>query len=181
MKQLVLNWNRNSDKLFEIFLPDGFSFRCSSGSMQDIDFWLEIVQYGLTEGKQNAEFYKSAMESHPDYLAEHVYFVEKDGIPCATISVFCNNNTKHGYVHMVAAMPSVRGKGIGIALAEFAINCLIQADMKDAHLSTDDFRIPAIKSYLKAGFKPCLEGSDDFASRWEAIMKKIKLDRSCEQ
>ena len=172
-KQLVLNWKRKIDDLFEIVLPEGFNFRSFDGSEKDIDSWLDIVQHGLTDGKQTPELFKSAMEGHPDYLPEHVYFVEENGAACATISVFCNDETKHGYVHMVAAKPEVRGKGVGTALAKFAVNKLIEGGMQDAHLSTDDFRIPAIKSYLKAGFEPCLEGSEDFASRWEAIMAKI--------
>ena len=172
-KQLVLNWKRKIDDLFEIVLPEGFNFRSFDGSEKDIDSWLDIVQHGLTDGKQTPELFKSAMEGHPDYLPEHVYFVEENGAACATISVFCNDETKHGYVHMVAAKPEVRGKGIGIALAKFAVNKLIEGGMQEAHLTTDDFRIPAIKTYLKAGFEPCLEGSEDFASRWEAIMAKI--------
>ena len=172
-KQLVLNWKRKIDDLFEIVLPEGFNFRSFDGSEKDIDSWLDIVQHGLTDGKQTPELFKSAMEGHPDYLPEHVYFVEENGAACATISVFCNDETKHGYVHMVAAKPEVRGKGVGTALAKFAVNKLIEGGMQEAHLTTDDFRIPAIKTYLKAGFEPCLEGSEDFASRWEAIMAKI--------
>lgn len=172
-KQLVLNWKRKIDDLFEIVLPEGFKFRSFDGSEKDIDSWLDIVQHGLTDGKQTPELFKSAMEGHPDYLPEHVYFVEENGAACATISVFCNDETKHGYVHMVAAKPEVRGKGVGTALAKFAVNKLIEGGMQEAHLTTDDFRIPAIKTYLKAGFEPCLEGSEDFASRWEAIMAKI--------
>ena len=41
---------------------------------------------------------------------------------------------------MVAAVPDVRGQGIGIALARFAVNRLVENGMEDAHLSTDDFR-----------------------------------------
>ncbi len=172
-KQLVLNWHKKTEDLFEIVLPEGFCFRSFDGSEKDIDAWLDIVQYGLTNGKQTVEVFKSAMEGHPDYLPEHVYFVEVNGVACATISVFCNDETKHGYVHMVAAKPEVRGKGVGTALAKFAVNKLIEGGMQEAHLTTDDFRIPAIKTYLKAGFEPCLEGSEDFASRWEAIYAKI--------
>ena len=173
MKQLILNWKRKSDELFDVVLPEGFSFRSFDGCLKDIDFWLEIVQHGLTDGKQDVSLFKSVMEGHADYLPQSVYFVEKSGVPCATISVFCNNETKHGYVHMVAAVPDVRGQGIGIALARFAVNRLVENGMEDAHLSTDDFRIPAIKTYLKAGFEPCLEGSDDFKMRWEAVLAKI--------
>ena len=172
-KQLVMKWYKKTDEMFEMVLPDGFAFRTFENSEKDIDTWLDIVQYGLTDGKQTVEVFKSAMEGHPDYSPEHVYFVEENGNACATISVFCNDETKQGYVHMVAAKPEVRGKGIGTALAKFAVNKLIEGGMQEAHLTTDDFRIPAIKTYLKAGFEPCLEGSEDFQSRWEAVIEKI--------
>lgn len=55
---------------------------------------------------------------------------------------------------MVCAAPWARGYGIGTALARLAVNELLERGMETAHLTTDDFRLPAIRTYLEAGFVP---------------------------
>ena len=41
-----------------------------------------------------------------------------------------------------------------------------------AYLTTDDYRIPAIKCYLRAGFEPEMT-EDDHPERWEKIFAAI--------
>ncbi|MBS5842560.1 MAG: GNAT family N-acetyltransferase [Clostridiales bacterium] len=176
MEQLIMNWVRSkSAALMEIELPKEFTIRKFNRSEADVEAWLDIVQYGLTDGRGDRTLFQDLMEHHPGYDPNGVYFIEKNGIPCATISIFCNPVTLHGYIHMVCASPSVRGCGIGTALAGLAVNELISHGMETAHLTTDDFRKPAIKTYLKAGFVPQRSGSDDFPARWDAILSQIKM------
>ena len=49
---------------------------------------------------------------------------------------------------MVAAKDKARGKGIGNLMAFFAVTELKKRKMETAYLTTDDYRIPAIKTYL---------------------------------
>ena len=44
--------------------------------------------------------------------------------------------------------------------------------MQTAQLKTDDFRLPAIKTYLNIGFKPDLS-TDDYKERWEKIYENL--------
>ena len=44
--------------------------------------------------------------------------------------------------------------------------------MKTAHLTTDDWRLPAIKTYLNVGFKPDVS-DDEFKARWEKVFEQI--------
>ena len=46
--------------------------------------------------------------------------------------------------------------------------------METARLRTDDWRIPAIKTYLKIGFEPDLTSEPDYKERWEKIFEIIK-------
>jgi hypothetical protein len=48
--------------------------------------------------------------------------------------------------------------------------------MQTAFLTTDDWRIPAIKSYIRAGFIPDLS-TEDFKARWEKIYAIIAEQR----
>ena len=175
MEQLIMNWTRGSAaEPLEVALPEGFSFRRFDGSAADIDAWLEIVQHGLTDGKGDRTVFRKIMEEYPGYDPEGICFIEKNGVPCATASVFCDFTKRHGYVHMVCAAPSARGCGIGTALARLAVNELLERGMETAHLTTDDFRLPAIRTYLEAGFVPQRSGSEDFPARWDAVLAQLK-------
>lgn len=175
MGQLIMNWKRGSAAAkFGIELPEGFSLRRFRNNEADVEAWLDIVQYGLTDGRGGRTLFRDLMERHPGYDPDGIYFIEKDGVPCATISIFCDLVSLHGYVHMVCVDPAVRGRGIGTALARLAVNELLNRGMQTAHLTTDDFRIPAIKTYLEAGFVPQRSGDDDFPARWDAVLDQIK-------
>lgn len=175
MEQLIMNWTRGSAaEPLEVALPEGFSFRRFDGSAADIDAWLEIVQHGLTDGKGDRTVFRKIMEEYPGYDPEGICFIEKNGVPCATASVFCDFTKRHGYVHMVCVAPWARGCGIGTALARLAVNALLECGMETAHLTTDDFRIPAIRTYLEAGFVPQRSGSEDFPARWDAVLAQLK-------
>lgn len=137
-----------------------------------ITHWLDIMQYGLSEGLQGQEFYYESMKPHPDYREDHTFFIVEQNNPVAAITVICNENTKNGYIHMVACKECARGKGYGTLLNDIALYVLKSEGMKTAYLTTDDWRIPAIKSYLRAGFTPD-RSTEDFVARWDLIEKNI--------
>ena len=73
---------------------------------------------------------------------------------------------------MVACKDEYRGQGVGTRLNVEAVRALHRAGMKTAYLTTDDFRIPAIRSYLRAGFYPDII-DDEHRARWDAIFEII--------
>ena len=77
---------------------------------------------------------------------------------------------------MVACREDSRGKGYGTLLNKVAEYSLKKEGMQTAFLTTDDWRIPAIKNYLRAGFIPDLS-TDDFKERWEKIYAIIAEQR----
>lgn len=99
----------------------------------------------------------------------------KDDKPVATISVLLNYNDTDGlgYIHMVGCKPECRGMGVGNFMATYAIYVLKKKGMKSAYLTTDDWRIPAIKTYLKMGLEPDIF-DQEMKERWEAVFGKIK-------
>ena len=76
---------------------------------------------------------------------------------------------------MVATKTEARGKGIGNLMSFFAVKILKEKGMETVYITTDDFRIPAIKTYLKCGFYPDVS-TDDFKLRWENINKIISKE-----
>ena len=79
-------------------------------------------------------------------------------------------------------MPVVRGKGIGHAMLSRGLEMLCQRtasesmpDGPEILLTTDDFRLAAIKTYLDAGFLPVLvsDPESDMRARWDAVFSAL--------
>lgn len=175
MAQLVMNWENDGRENREVILPSGVEIKTFNELGGALEAWLDIVRYmGQTEGKTgDREYYDNVMTSCDNYNEDMCYFLTVDAQPAATVTVICNYSEKKGYVHMVCCKPQFRGRGFGHILNDVAVNALKREGMKTAHLTTDDWRIPAIKTYLKSGFKPDLDSEDDFKERWDKIYSII--------
>jgi predicted dehydrogenase/ribosomal protein S18 acetylase RimI-like enzyme len=77
-----------------------------------------------------------------------------------------------GELGWVAGDPEHRGKGLGRAVCAAVVARFIRAGYRRIFLSTDDWRLPAIKTYLKLGFEPLLV-REDMAERWRAVCEKL--------
>ena len=175
MAQLIMRWRNDG---IEAVFPQTVE-NCQIVSFQQLENameqWLEIVQYGLSEGKKDADFYQKTMTALPLYREDKCFFVLENGQAVATLTVICDYEKKEGYIHMVACHASARGKGYGTLLNRIAEYTLKREGMNTAYLTTDDWRIPAIKSYLRIGFLPDLS-TEDFQERWTKIYKQLGME-----
>lgn len=171
MEQLIMRWY-GSDEKYDIVLPDGFEIKTFDGGDEYRDRWCDIVSCGLTDGVRDRSFFESCLNEYGKYENDKVFFIDKDGESVATVTVICDYEKREGYLHMVACKEKFRGMGLGTLMNKLAVNTLIDAGMSEAYLTTDDFRIPAIKSYLRVGFLPVLS-SADFKRRWANIFKSL--------
>jgi len=78
-----------------------------------------------------------------------------------------------GEMGWVAADPAHTGKGLGAAVCSAVTARLISAGYCDIHLYTEDFRLPALKTYLKLGYEPFLY-APDMPARWQAICGQLQ-------
>ena len=174
MEQLIMRWKNDQKAVNKPQIPENCKVVNFTELEDAMDKWLDIVQYGLSEGKMDAEFYNKIMTQHTNYEENKCFFILENGKAIATITVICDYDKKEGYIHMVACHESARGKGYGTLLNNVALYTLKNEGMETAYLTTDDWRIPAIKSYLRAGFEPDTS-TDDFKTRWDNIYKKINV------
>lgn len=172
MNQLIMRWTNDGKQAGELKLIAGLEIKNWTDMENPLDKWLDIVSYGLTEKKETENFYNICNYCYEYYKPEDCFFFVYNGEAIATITLICNPVKKEGYVHMVAVKPEARGKGIGNLMSFFAVKYFQEKGMQTAYLTTDDFRIPAIKSYLKSGFVADMS-NDDFRTRWEKIFELI--------
>lgn len=153
---------------------NGFTYRTYNGEQSDRDAWHEICKDGaLFDGEGN--YFERYLIKQPGYREDLVFFVLDGERPVATITIL-DKQVKQmmyyreetiGYVHMVAVHPDYAGRGLGGYLNRIALAALYRIGCQGAWLTTDEFRIPAIKSYLRCGFRPVLD-DEEAESRWTA-------------
>jgi mycothiol synthase len=80
-----------------------------------------------------------------------------------------------GELGWVAVAPDHRGKKLGAVTCQAAIKRLKEAGYSDIYLRTDDWRLPAIKTYLNLGWVPFLF-VPGMKKRWENVSKELGID-----
>ncbi|MBQ7175815.1 MAG: hypothetical protein IJS08_00250 [Victivallales bacterium] len=71
--------------------------------------------------------------------------------------------------------PAYRGRGLGRPISIATMQALKEVGFKRFVIFTDDFRVPALRIYLKLGWHPVYH-ADDMEGRWDAIGKQLQLD-----
>ncbi|HBP38337.1 MAG TPA: hypothetical protein DD640_06280 [Clostridiales bacterium] len=170
MKQLKMYWRRQPVEEFS--LPEGFSvtqYRFPEDKERFADIWLD----GKPE--QDPDVFDKSITNYPDAVAERdVFFIVRGEEYVATITAIYHPAENKGYIHMVAAKTKVRGLGIGNFMNSLALKRLCEYPCEYVYLTTDDFRKPAIKSYLRAGFLP-VDYDEDMPARWQALIEEFGI------
>ncbi|MDQ4100031.1 MAG: GNAT family N-acetyltransferase [Chloroflexota bacterium] len=112
----------------------------------------------------------------PDVLAVYVATWRHQPVATASSRWLPHLYPGSGYVHWVGTHPDHERRGLGLALMSRLLQDFRERDYRDAVLETDDFRLPAIKTYLRCGFLPVYDVSgEDHRNRWAAIFPRIFL------
>ena len=152
-------------------LPDGYILR--TYRPDDEAAYIDLMR-GAGFAHWNAEAIAAALEKTlPDGLFLVVH--EASGHLAATAQATHNPAPDHpsgGELGWVAGSAKHAGKGLGLCVCQAAIGRFLQAGYRRIYLKTDDFRLPAIKTYLKIGFRPFLHGSD-MLDRWRTVCEQL--------
>lgn len=107
----------------------------------------------------------------PDVPATFV--AEMDGAIVATASVrYHPRFPESGYVHWVGVAPAHRGRQLGTAVMTAVMRRFAEDGRLSSILETDDFRLPAIGSYLGQGFVPHYTDVDH-EDRWSRVFQEL--------
>jgi mycothiol synthase len=80
-----------------------------------------------------------------------------------------------GELSWVAGDPEHKGKGLGYAVCAAVTRRLLEIGYRNIYLRTDDFRLAAIKVYLKLGYVPFL-CAPDMEGRWRDVCARLGED-----
>ncbi len=160
-------------KLDDVALPEGYSFRTYRPGEELV--WADIMKYGLVDDTTPMEGWKGCIldRAEQGLVPERdvIFVCDPTGKPVASITAYVHQDTGEGDIHMVAAKPEGRGKKLGFVMLNHAMHKLngeITGEHRLVHLTTDDWRIPAIVGYLRGGFQPVLY-DDTMEPRWRKV------------
>ena len=158
--------------LGEVSLPPDYQIRTYMEG--DDANWAEIINNSLGDG-WDAERCRRDLTGRPQFRPLGLFFAVHDGETVGTACAWTEpaEETEGGYVHMVGVMPEHRGKRLGYALCLSVLHFFRENGFQRAMLNTDDFRLPAIKTYLNLGFEPEYK-YEDHEGRWKAVFEKLE-------
>ncbi len=167
----------NLDGLPPVVLPEGYTLRGSRPG--DGRYWSLILNEAFG-GERTEETFIKEMVEHPAYRPERILFVcAPDGEPCATASAYQQQDwgMHTGYLHYVATRPAHAGKKLGYLVSLAVLHIFKAEGLSEAVLQTDDFRIPAIKTYLRLDFHPLLVHENQ-TERWQMLLHGLGIAES---
>lgn len=174
MPQLKMIFNAVETPLPELTVAEGFVLRPLEDS--ELDAYNEL--------RESVGFPAWT----PEYLAQFRNKVLKDalfviedkatGRLCASASAEKTDMADHpelGVLGWVMTHPDYTGKRLGRSVSVAVMHRLYQEGYRAYSLLTDDFRLPAVSTYLKLGWQPLLY-LEDMEGRWRALADIFKLD-----
>lgn len=126
----------------------------------------------------DANLVRTKLTEAPDVRA--VYIITYNDMPVATASsrFLVDRFPSSGYVHWVGTHPLHTGRGLSLALNIRLLHDFFERGYRDAIVETDDFRLAAIKLYLKCGFIPIYDvHEEDHRLRWSQVFQALFIHR----
>ena len=175
MAQLKMYWLPGTP-IKQYALPEGFSVS-TYRTEADKKAWCDCCRNGhlIADGGGDEEFDRSILDIEDIDPARDVLFIDFHGEHVGTVTAFVNSEDNTGRMHMVAVREDFRGKGLAKYLTMLALDHLSEKGVRYVHLTTDEFRPSAVKSYLSGGFLP-VEYDMGMQDRWEIMLEECGID-----
>ena len=142
----------------------------------DDQHWAEIINDSFG-GQRTTEDARREIMNQDIFDPEGLFFVTYHGQPIGTACAWRWHDPYEkeiGQLHMVGVHSDHSGAKLGMCVSLAVLHYLREHEYTCAILGTDDFRLPAIKTYLNLGFLPiCIDG--DQPERWRSIGPKLGL------
>lgn len=154
-------------------IPHGYSVRTFRDGDEEI--WENI----MLESFGKYESFEEEMRIEKAFAPERIFFLcHKGEIVGSSAAMYRPEwGSNRGYLHFVAVIPRYSGKGLGLQISLRALLKMKEEGRAGAVLETEDFRLAAIKTYLKLGFEPLLLYPNQ-RKRWNQVFRALNLSES---
>lgn len=167
MEQLSMKWDKG--EVPTTAYADDISIRTYSPEDREV---LKTVLIPLTEKRFSDEELNGCILNHSGVEEKSIFLAELNGEAVGTATGYLNGDGTSGTVHMVSVLKKASGRKLGKILCEHVMRYLVRNGCTQIVLTTDDFRLPAIKTYLSLGFQP-IQNEDEMKRRWSAVFEQL--------
>ncbi len=174
MSQKQLRMERSDlTHLPEIEIPEGYALRIYQAD--DEVHWARIIN-ATFGGKRTAQSARHELMERSQFRPEGLFFVTYSGKPVGTACAWIEpGQTEIGSLHMVGVEAEHQGHRLGRLVSLAVLHYLRNQSIQRAMLDTDDFRLPAIKTYINLGFIP-LYREPSQPERWRRVYAELGLE-----
>jgi mycothiol synthase len=151
-----------------LVVPDGLELRTFRAG--DEARWAELMTGAI--GAWDEESTARLFLGDPGVRQEGIFLLATGDDCVATATDKRLPEIELGYLHMVAVHPTYRTRGLGRCISLAALVHMRERGCRRVALDTDDFRLPAIRTYLGLGFAPDMLEADH-AERWRTIFAEL--------
>ena len=149
-------------------LPPGYTLRAAVPA--DHEQIAEVLSEAFADGWDAA---RVAEEFSRGNGVEAIYLVASPAGVVATAAARRDDRyPEAGYLHYVGARSRGRGRRLGEVVTRRVLVHFADSGLSQAVLETDDFRLPAVCTYLRLGFVPEPRAAGD-AVRWSKVLRNL--------
>lgn len=163
----------------QVEIPEGYEIRTYQEG--DDVHWANVISDSFG-GERTPEDARRDIMDRDVFDPEGLYFATYRGTPVGTTCAWKDtpDEIDVGIVHMVGVHSAHTGHKLGKCVTLSVLLYLRDHGFKCAKLGTDDFRLPAIKTYLNLGFLPVYVDVTQ-PGRWREIFRKLDLPAMSDQ
>lgn len=169
MEQLYMR-HKNLNELKPLIIPD--EFEITTHKDEYVKDWEQLIEkaFGISFSFEQTIINGRTVGG---YKPEQVLYLKRGNKILATATAAERDDYPgEGWFRMIATDPEEQGKGLGKLICLAALHSLKERGYKSAVLSTDDHRLPALKTYLGLGFEP-IYFHESHKERWEKVFENI--------
>ena len=176
-KQLQMLWPKdrlNTPPAWS--LPEGYTLRTyREGDDEGYVRLMKLAGFTTWDSDKSQDVLKKC-------LPGGLFFIVHEGTGAIVATSVAIHNPRDGHpfggeLGWAAVEPAHRGKGLGHVVCAAVTRRFLDSGYVNIYLYTDDFRLPAVKTYLKLGWVPFLY-APDMKERWQTASRELNTDFS---
>lgn len=162
---------RSLAELAPVRLPPGFDLRRFRPG--DEQAWVDLLNSTLALGEWDLQRARERMSGSVRVVPDAIHFVTDAGVPVATACLTHHDEMPEAELGWVAVLPSRQGLGLAYQVCLAVLHDMRERGYEAAMLYTDDYRLAAIKTYLRLGFEPLMV-HDSHPERWHLVLEQLR-------
>lgn len=157
-------------------LPAGFTFRAHAPG--DAVRWFRIQAAADRWNPISSTTFRADFgQDEAALAARQVFVLDPQGAAVGTVTAWWGElspGDTWGRVHWLAVLPEFQGRGLGRALMTWVCTRLQTLGHTRAYLTTSLLRLPALRLYLRFGFRPHVRSPEE-AAAWREAVRQYQL------